>query len=236
MKTEAPEVVLLAGGKGTRLKSVTGSLPKVLVPVAGRTVLDWKLEQLATNGVRKVHILIGYQADLIEEHLHNQQLPLEIETHRDGPRLLGTGGAISAQVEHLPSKFVITYADSLLDEPLAPFWRSFTAGRFPAMLVVTQQFDSEMSGNVALANDRVRRYAKDPTDSTLDWLDYGYLAIRRDVFSDFREAEPFDLGELISRLASQGDLGAYLASNPFWEVGTPSSLRAVEGHLTQRLS
>ena len=142
----------------------------MLVPVAGRTVLDWKLEQLATNGVRKVHILIGYQADLIEEHLHNQQLPLEIETHRDGPRLLGTGGAISAQVEHLPSKFVITYADSLLDEPLAPFWRSFTAGRFPAMLVVTQQFDSEMSGNVALANDRVRRYAKiRPTPHWIGW-------------------------------------------------------------------
>ena len=235
MKTEAPEVVLLAGGKGTRLKSVTGSLPKVLVPVAGRTVLDWKLEQLATNGVRKVHILIGYQADLIEEHLHNQQLPLEIETHRDGPRLLGTGGAISAQVA---SAIQVRHhlRRLIADEPLAPFWRSFTAGRFPAMLVVTQQFDSEMSGNVALANDRVRRYAKDPTDSTLDWLDYGYLAIRRDVFSDFREAEPFDLGELISRLASQGDLGAYLASNPFWEVGTPSSLRVVEGHLTQRLS
>lgn len=222
----------MAGGKGTRLRSVTGSLPKVLVEVGGRAVLDRKLEQLAAAGVSRVHLLIGFEADQIERHLAEFPPAVEVVIHRDGPVLRGTGGAVVACLPDLPAKFVVTYADSLLDEPLGPIWDRYLEGAYPAILAITDQLDSEQRGNVAVVGDRVRRYSKDEDDATLIWLDYGYLAVSRDLLSPYVDSSPLDLGTVVADLASDRKLGAYPVSGKFWEVGTPESLREVNGHFS----
>ncbi len=227
------EVVILAGGQGTRLRSVTGLLPKALVPVAGRPILDWKLEQLSDAGVARVHLLVGFGADDIDAHLAMHPPPLPVAAYRDGSALLGTGGAIVACSASLPERFVVTYGDSLLDEPLSPFWEAFIDSDYAGLLAITQQFDSELSGNVALEGDRVARYAKDPSGQDLAWLDYGYLALNRETLSQYFGVTPLDLGTVVSDLAAARQLGAYRVTHPFWEVGTPASLELVEQHLAE---
>lgn len=210
---------------------MTGPLPKVLIEVADRPVLDWKLDQLANAGATRVHLLIGFGADQIEAHLAAQPPPIPVTTHRDGPVLRGTGGALVACQSSLPDRFVVTYGDSLLDEPLRAFWEKFEAIDYQGLLSVTQQYDSAQSGNVALEGDRVAKYAKDPDDRSLTWLDYGYLALNRDVLRDYSDVKALDLGRIVSDLAHAGRLGAYRVENKFWEVGTPQSLRLVDEHL-----
>lgn len=210
---------------------MTGALPKALIEVAGRPVLDWKLDQLTDAGATRVHLLVGFGADQIEAHLAAQPPPISVRTHRDGLVLRGTGGALVACESSLPDQFVVTYGDSLLDEPLRAFWEQFEACDYPGLLSVTRQNDSAQSGNVALDGDRVARYAKDSADPSLTWLDYGYLALNRAVLRDYSGVEALDLGRIVSDLARAGRLGAYRVQNKFWEVGTPESLRLVDEHL-----
>lgn len=227
------EIVVLAGGEGTRLRSVTGPLPKALVEVAGRPMLDWKLDQLAQAGATRLHLLVGSGQEQIAAHLARRPPPLTVTTHQDGPVLKGTGGALLACRAHLPDRFVITYGDSLLDEPLLPLWRQFLDSGDAAMLAVTRQFDSDHTGNVEIASRRVVAYGKNPSNAALTWLDYGYLAMDKQALHGYTVGERLDLGVIISDLATDGRLGAYEVHSEFWEVGTPESLIRVSQHLSQ---
>lgn len=92
--------VVLAGGLGTRISAITGNcIPKVLVDVAGRPFLDRKLHELAAQGVEEVILLTGHQGNMVQEHLAiNPPIGLRVLCVDDGPRLLGTGGAIAAAI------------------------------------------------------------------------------------------------------------------------------------------
>lgn len=227
------EVVVLAGGEGTRLRSVAGSLPKALVEVAGRPMLDWKLDQLAQAGAVRIHLLVGAGQEQIARHLTKRPPPTTVVTHQDGPVLRGTGGALLACQDLLPDRFVVTYGDSLLDEPLMPLWSQFTDSDDIALLAVTRQFDSRESGNVAVASHRVVAYGRNPRDVALAWLDYGYLAMSKRALDGYKAGERLDLGRIISDLANQGRLSAYEVSAEFWEIGTPESLIRVSEHLAE---
>ncbi len=234
MTSQPCEVVVLAGGKGTRLRSVTGPLPKALVPVAGRPFIDWKLEQLAAAGVVRVHLLTGFGADQISAHLAQTEQPLDVVVSADGPTPLGTGGALVAYSPNLPERFVVTYGDSLLDAPLRPFWEGFLASSRQAQIAVTRQRDSAKTGNISVVDDRVEKYSRDPDDPDLAWLDYGYLAMSKDLLVAYSGVVPLDLGTLVADAARGGDLTAYRVTERFWEVGTPESYREVEEHLAER--
>lgn len=146
--------------------------------------------------------------------------------------LKGTGGALVACRDLLPDRLVVTYGDSLLDEPLMPMWRQFTEGGDTALLAVTRQFDSRHIGNVAVESHQVVAYGRNAPDASLTWLDYGYLAMSKQALVGYAVGERLDLGRIISDLANYGQLGAYEVSSQFWEVGTPESLVRVAEHLS----
>lgn len=235
MTSQPCEVVVLAGGQGTRLRSVSGGLPKALVPVGGKPFLEWKLAELSKGGASRVHLLTGYGADQIADFLSTAKPPVEVVVQPDGPTPLGTGGALVAYADQLPDSFVVTYGDSLLDAPLNHFWNEFLRCGLSAQLAVTKQFDSAHFGNVAVDGGRVIRYAKDPDDDSLTWLDYGYMAFKKRVLFDYGAATPIDLGRIVADTARQGQLAAYPVTERFWEVGTPDSYAEVEQHLSSLL-
>lgn len=228
------EVVVLAGGQGTRLRSVTGDLPKALVPVGGRPFIDWKLAELAAGGATHVHLLLGHRAEVIERYLKERPTPIPVTVFRDGEKPLGTLGAVVARLSDLPERFVVTYGDALLDESVSTFWSRFLGSGYPAMMAVTRQLDSERSGNCRVGAGRVLRYAKGVVDGELEWLDYGLLGIEKVVLEGYTPGEVVDLGRAISGMAAEGRLAAFEVSGRFWEVGTPDSHAEVDAHLKTR--
>lgn len=89
----AEEAIVLAGGLGTRLRSVVADLPKPLAPVAGRPFLAHLLDQLAASGLRRVILATGYLAETIEQAIGSRWAGMDIAYSRE-PQPLGTGGAI----------------------------------------------------------------------------------------------------------------------------------------------
>jgi NDP-sugar pyrophosphorylase family protein len=220
---------------GTRLQGLLGSLPKVLAPLGGRTFLDWKIDELAGHGAGALVILAGQGVDQVRRHLLLNPPPMPVRVHEDGPRLLGTGGALVGAQLLLPEAFVVMYGDSLQAEPLKAFWADFHRAGLLGLVAVTRQLDSTGQGNIATADGRALRYEKGTSDAELGWLDYGYLALRREVLTWYSTGSQLDLGTVMTDLIAAQQLGIYPVSEGFLEIGTPDQLADVERMLEPRI-
>ena len=123
------QCAILAGGLGTRMRPLTESLPKALVPVAGKPFAHHQLRLLAAGGVRRAVYCIGYRGDLIREAIGDDaHFGLEVAYVDEGAELRGTGGALRLALDEgvLDETFAVLYGDSYLPTALPPVWRAFS--------------------------------------------------------------------------------------------------------------
>ena len=110
--------VILVGGKGTRLGAVTAQIPKPLVPINGRALLDRQLDQLGRYGITDVTLLASHLADQIEAHVVTRAaLGLRVRVHREQVPL-GTAGGLHEIAGELTDPFLLVYGDVLFDVDL----------------------------------------------------------------------------------------------------------------------
>src|SRR5438270_487525 len=108
-------VAILAGGLGTRLNSITSSLPKALVDVNGEPFIAHQLRLLRRRGVTHVVICVGHLGHLIEDFVGDgARFDLVADFAFDGPQLLGTAGALRQARHKLGQSFFVLYGDSYL--------------------------------------------------------------------------------------------------------------------------
>ncbi|WP_078961512.1 NTP transferase domain-containing protein [Streptomyces anulatus] len=215
------QVVVLAGGLGTRLGDLGTRLPKVLLPVAGRPFLDLLLAPLMVAGLRRFHFCLGHLAQPVLEHLRRVAAPIEVTSHVDTAQR-GTAGALRAAERHLDEVFLLVLGDTLLDLPYAdaPHWLHDT--RDEAAMVVTSAY-SGVRPNTRVEEGRVTGYDKDATaDTRTLWTDTGVCVLRRRALRRLgAEQDPVDLGVLFRALIRRRSLAAHLVDQPFTDIGTP---------------
>lgn len=225
--------VILAGGLGSRMAPFTSAKPKALIPVNGEPFLRLKLRQLAENGVTDVVISVGHLGDSIEAAV--AEMPpsrLHVSVVHDGPRLLGTAGALRRLVDlgHLEDAFLLTYGDSFLTCDHAAVMRAFNDAQFEGLMAVWKDDTGQERGNCAVLGDRVTTYSKENgTGAWLPWIDYGLMILKSSVVEDLvPTGEQADLGVILSSLASRGVLQAHRVHERFHEIGSPGGLEALE--------
>lgn len=232
--------VVLAGGLGTRVAEITEpDQPKALLPVAGRPFIEWKLRQLASLDVTHVLVLTGHGGDSLRRYIGDgERFGVRAECCDDGPRLLGTGGAIRAVLPRLPDLFWVTYGDSLVEAPLTAIEAELSSAALGTMTVL-RNGDRWQTSNVDVTNGTVSRYTKTAPVGTLSFIDYGLLLFRRAAFADFPDAA-FGLTAVIDCLVAERRLQAYEVAEPFHDIGTVSAWRDTDewaraSHLAGRL-
>lgn len=233
------QVVVLAGGLGTRMLPRTEVVPKILLPVAGRPFATWLLERLSASGLDDVVLAIGHLGAAVRREIGDgSALGVRVRYVEDGDRLLGTAGAIRRAIGLLDEAFLVTYGDSYL-----PFdYRAVLADleAHPEALgtmSVYRNDDRFDRSNTEVRGDMVVRYEKRPRgalrDPALDHIDYGATALRRSVIAALPEGEPADLAAVQRALAAEGRLRAFPVEHRFFEVGSPEGLADLEAHLTR---
>ena len=117
------QAVILAGGKGTRLKEVSGSLPKPMVPVLGKPLLQHLIEQCVEYGITDIKLLVSYKREVIENYFGDgDQYGATIQyIVEDAPR--GTAGALMDALPELSEQFLVVYGDTFFDIDLDSFWK-----------------------------------------------------------------------------------------------------------------
>jgi NDP-sugar pyrophosphorylase family protein len=223
-------VAVLAGGLGTRLRLVTGeTLPKALVPVAGRPFIDHKLEELHGRGAGEVVLLVGHGGDALRTHVGDgAAFGLRVTYLEDGPTLLGTGGALLRALPMLGDTFWTTYGDTLLSVDTASAEAQFAASDACALMTVLHNRDRWQPSNTRVEGARVVAYSKDPRPEAAEHIDYGMLLFRADAFAGCGPGDAFDLAETLGALVSRSSLDAFEVAERFHDIGTVEALRDTE--------
>ena len=227
--------VILAGGMATRLYPVTRTIPKALIPVNGRPFIDHQLALLKEKGVMQVVLCIGNLGTHIEEFVGDgAQWGMKVQYSYDGDVLLGTGGAIKKAAEILPDAFMILYGDSYLDIDFEPIVQRFYADNFPVLMTVYRNQNSLYVSNILLKNGRIVKYTKNDHDPAMEYIDYGLIVIRKEIFNPYPSYEPFDLSLVLSQLIDSGRVASYEVEQRFYEIGSVQGIKETENYIRNR--
>jgi NDP-sugar pyrophosphorylase family protein len=231
------QAVVLAGGLGTRLLPHTRALPKSLVEVAGRPFVAWQLTKLAACGFERALLCIGHLSKMIIDFVGDGgELGIAVSYAVDGARPLGTAGALRHALPQLDETFLVTYGDSYLPFDYAAPLRDLRAHPEAAgTLAVYANQGRWDASNTAISSEMVTRYEKGSGDPALDHIDYGAMALQKQVIAALQPEAFTGLEVVQTKLAREGRLRAYVATERFYEIGSPTGLAELERYFAEKL-
>jgi mannose-1-phosphate guanylyltransferase len=225
------DVVILAGGLGTRLRSVLDGAPKIMAPIAGRPFLDYLLDWLRAQGARRIVLGLGYCAHVVIRHLESRPFPgLEVETIVE-PEPLGTAGAIAFARPRLASDPVlIINGDTFVDARLNDFLAAHAASGAEVSILAACVDNPGRYGRLQLdCDDRVVRFEeKDPTAVEPSWINAGVYLFRQSFLERVARIPRGSLEHDVFAKMPAGTIRACKAPGRFLDIGTPETLLAAE--------
>jgi len=234
MDLASTPVLILAGGKATRLGEITKTIPKALVPLAGKPFIDHQFAGLYAQGVREIVMCVGHFADQIREHVGDgARFGLRVRYSLDGSIPLGTGGAVRRALPLIDDGCFVLYGDSLLDVNYAAVLAALPPGALGLMTVFRNENSFDKS-NVLFRNGRLLRYSKQDATPEMRHIDYGLSLLRRSAIERIPAGQPSDLAGLYSTLVGSGEMVGFEVTNRFYEIGSPAGLHEAEEFILRR--
>lgn len=226
-------VAILAGGLAMRLGPVTAQCPKVLVDVAGRPFAEHQIALLRRHGITNLVFLVGHLGEMVQSTLGDGlRWGVTLRYVFDGPRPLGTGGAVRHALADLGSAFFVLYGDSYLDCDYADVGRAFLSSGADGLMTVCRNDNRWDRSNVHFENGRILAYDKRQQTTGMRHIDYGLGVFATRVFERFSSDEAFDLADVYQRLLADRTLAAYEVPGRFYEIGSPAGLAETRAYLS----
>ncbi len=218
------QAVVLAGGLATRMRPKTLTIPKAMLEVASRPFIDWQIEKLRACGFDDVVLCVAFLAEQIREHVGDgARYGVRVRYSDEGPSLLGTAGAIRNALDLLAPTFLVTYGDSYLPFDYAEPLRVLEAhDDCLGVMSIYENRGAWDTSNVEpdASNEWVKRYEKGRPDLQFPYIDYGAIALRREVIAALPPGQASGLDAIQSELAKQKRLRAVVARDRFFEIGS----------------
>jgi MurNAc alpha-1-phosphate uridylyltransferase len=234
MSPPPQKAMVLAAGLGTRLRPLTNTLPKPLIEIAGKTLLDHAIDRLMLGGVEEVVVNLHHQAALIAAELEHRRRP-RIALSRE-ETLLDTGGGVARALPLLGQAFYVVNADVFwldgTDSALARLARAFDAERMDAVLLLQRTVSAvgyEGGGDYfldALGKPRRRRERE-----VAPYVFSGIQLLHCRLFEGAGDPV-FPLTRLYDRAEARGRLHALVHDGEWFHVGTPQGLAATRERLS----
>jgi NDP-sugar pyrophosphorylase family protein len=230
--TAMPPLALLAGGLAKRMWPLTERMPKAMLDVAGEPFIAHQLRLLRREGIGRVVLCVGYLWEQIKAFVGDgSRFGLEVDYSVDGPRLLGTGGALRAALGRLGPDFLVMYGDSWLDTAYAPVVEAFRVSGQPVLMTVYRNEGKWDTSNVWFEDGRICLYDKRERPPQMRYIDWGLSAVKANILAARPTGEPFDLAEVYSDLSRTGRLAGYEIKTRFYEIGSVDGLRETDALL-----
>ncbi|MFN3959411.1 MAG: nucleotidyltransferase family protein [Parvularculaceae bacterium] len=232
--------MVLAAGLGTRMRPLTDHLPKPLIKVAGKPLIDWTLDRFAGAGVRRAVVNVHYRADQMEAHLAGRRSP-QIVISDERALLLETGGGLKKAAAHLGTDPVYcSNTDAILvdgagPEPCAALAAAWRDEAMDALLLLVPI-------GLASGYDGAGDFALKP-NGTLDWRSgdhapfvYTGLQIIRPALLGGAPEGPFSLRLLWDKASAGGRMRGVVHDGPWMHVGDSQGLALAEAFFDKRMN
>ncbi len=215
--------VLLAGGLGTRLRSVVSDRPKVLASVGGRPFLSYLLDQIRTAGIRRTILCTGHLGDQIQRLYGETFEGIElVYSHESEPA--GTGGALRLAYEHIHcSSILVMNGDSYCAADLLDLWDWHHVHPAHISVVTATVPDARSFGRIETdGSDRVVRFAEKTSDRSPGAINAGIYLMHTAMIGRIAKDRAVSLEqELFPRWVSAGGVFSYPTGASVIDIGTP---------------
>jgi MurNAc alpha-1-phosphate uridylyltransferase len=235
-KTMKPNrAIVLAAGLGTRMRPYNGQVPKPLVEIGGKSLIDYSLDRLADAGVERAVVNVHHIADAVERHLASRRRP-HIVISDERAELLGTGGGIAKALPQLgDTPFFLVNSDTVWLDGVKPNFVRLAEGFDPeamdALLLLaptTESIGYSGRGDFAMLPDgRLRRRAE---SEVVPFVYAGAAILSPALFAD-APAGAFPLTPLFDRAGGKDRLFGLRLEGLWMHIGTPEAVAAAEAAL-----
>jgi D-glycero-alpha-D-manno-heptose 1-phosphate guanylyltransferase len=233
--------LLLAGGQGTRLRSLYPDLPKPMVPVAGRPFLEWMLQYLAGQGIGRAVISTGHLAEVIEDHFRQHPALIPVECVRESTPL-GTGGAVRFALGQtsLSDPFLVLNADSLVMADLAPALAAFERTEVDGVVLGVEINDASRYGTLDIGEGGwlLGFHEKRPGAGAINAGVYVFRQRLMRVFDRWAEGTAVSMENDVfpAMLESGARILTTLCRADFLDIGTPESFELADGFIQRNFA
>mgnify|MGYP000250469848 CR=1 FL=1 len=228
------KAVVLAAGKGTRLKPLTNTKPKHLIPVGGKPILEHVLLTLKKVGIHEIYIIVGYKAEMIKDKFSDgSNLGLKIE-YIVQSKLLGTADAIKTAQPYVNENFLVVYGDLLFTpKAIVNILRAHKQSKPSVTMAVTPVANPERYGVVKLEEGWVIDLVEKPPRGRApsNFVNAGIYVFSEEIFEKIAKTKPSPRGELevtdsLKLLMSEGRkvLAEEIPRNEWIDTGYPWNL------------
>ncbi len=214
--------MILAGGVGTRLRPITHEIPKPLIPVQDKPVIEYNMDLFSKYGVKKIVLALGYKAEKIKSYFQDNPVDgLEL-VYVEEQKPLGTGGPLLLAKRHFKNTFVVANADELKDINLEDMYNFHKANKALITMALTTVNDVSKYGVARLQGSRILEFIEKPNEEdapsrlisaglylfepeVLDYITEGFCMLEKDVFP---------------KLAKEGKIFGYPFTGQWLNTGT----------------
>ena len=229
--------VILAGGRGKRLRPLTNYIPKPMIEFHGKPFLEYLIEMIRDQGIDRFLLLLGYLPEAVQDYFGDGgkwgvSIEYSVTAERDE-----TGRRLKMARSRIDPSFLLMYCDNYWPMQLDSMSRQFGAGDAKAMVTVYRNADGYTRDNLRVDDDGyVVEYDKSRTSPGLSGVDIGFIFLNRSVI-DMLSDENVSFEEVIyPQLVAQRQLRAYVTDHRYYSVGSLDRLQLTEEFLARRLA
>jgi dTDP-glucose pyrophosphorylase len=224
--------VIMTGGKGTRLQPLTTTLPKPMVRVAGRPILERIVLHLVGHGIQHIYLAVNFLAEKIEHHFGDgSAFGCHIEYLRENAPL-GTGGALALVPKPIDHPVLVLNGDQIMQIDISRFIETHIRDGVVATVAVGPHQVEIPYGTVTAREGRLIALEEKPTIHLL--VNRGIYVLNPEVFALVPKDREFPITDLFAQLICENKpVGVYYTDDEWIDVGYPDDLRRARGDLTR---
>ncbi|MFH1637269.1 MAG: sugar phosphate nucleotidyltransferase [Candidatus Woesearchaeota archaeon] len=213
------KALLLAGGKGTRFKPITDEIPKPMIPLQGKPILQHTIELLRKYNVTEIYLSVGYKADKIKEYFGDgSKFGVRI-TYIEEDKPLGTGGPLRLAKPYLTETFVMCNADELKDIDLIDMFIFHRENNAKVTIALTTVDDPSAYGVAKLQGNKIIEFLEKPKNPPSNLINAGLYIIEPDVVSLVPEGHSMVEKDIFPKIAKDGRLYGYSFTGQWFDTG-----------------
>ena len=224
VKTMLPiDAVLMAGGRGERLRPLTLKTPKPLLPVGGKPIIDYNIDELEHCGVERIFVTTNYMAEKIEKYLSQRSGRAAVQCVRE-PKRLGTMGSLSLIDDIRSENVLMMNSDLLTDIDFEALYTHHVSHKSDLTIAGVPYTVSVPYALMRIKGGRVKSLEEKPTYNY--FANGGVYIIKKKLIDRLEKGEYMDAPDFISTLISSGGkVGCYPVEGTWIDIGTPDDYR-----------
>ncbi|EPE3793672.1 D-glycero-D-manno-heptose 1-phosphate guanosyltransferase [Campylobacter lari] len=214
------QAIVLAGGLGTRLKSVVQDLPKPMAPINGKPFLTFVLEYLKKQGITEIVLSVSYKYELIQEHFKDEFEGMKIRYNIE-EELLGTGGAIKDALKLIQNQAYVLNGDTIFDIDL----KKLVLNDNKICIALKQMQNFDRYGTVNVDDQGIVTSFEEKVFKKQGLINGGIYLLKKDIFDEFDLEKKFSFEEFLQENFKLLKIQTQIFDDYFIDIGVPQDYK-----------